>query len=523
MLRTLSLRTLYIMLLLNFLRIPIEIEAKTATLTILSFNDVCRISPDADGKGGCAGMYTLLEKERKKAKHHITTVNGDFLFPSILSTFDRGVHRIELMNALGVELVVLGNHEFDFGPEVLKERMAESKFQWLAANAFDTECQYFTGPKQTSLIDVDGIKVGFFGLITVETPLLSSTNRKVCFTPIAFTAKQMVNQLKADGADVIVALTHLFMDEDRQLASEVPGIDVILGGHDHEPFTYYDGKTFVHKSGQNAHFLSKINLVLDKDDATSQVKVFPSWEVIANRHSPQNGEIAAQIQGYEARFDEQAKQQIATVAAQLDSTAAKIRSQESTMGNLVADALRSACHADLAIISGGIIRGDRTYEPGSVLTLKDILSEIPFGNICYMVELSGEEILEALENGLVHIEGKAGRFPQVSGIEYAFDPNQPPGKRVTYVGINKLPLDRKVFYRVATVDYMYNGGDGYNSFKKGKLVIGSAHHIELVTSVVDHCRKLGHIDITIEDRIGCVEYSKSLDDKFLQQSGVILK
>ena len=176
--KTLSLRVFYIALFLNFLRIPIGAEAKTATLTILSFNDVCRISPDADGMGGYAGMYTLLEQERKKANHHITTVNGDFLFPSILSSFDKGVHRIELMNALRVDLVVLGNHEFDFGPEVVKERMAESTFQWLASNAFDTECKYFTGPKQTAIVDVDGVKVGFFGLITVETPLLSSTNRE---------------------------------------------------------------------------------------------------------------------------------------------------------------------------------------------------------------------------------------------------------------------------------------------------------------------------------------------------------
>lgn len=245
--------------------------------------------------------------------------------------------------------------------------------------------------------------------------------------------------------------------------------------------------------------------------------------MIANRHTPQHGEIAARIQGYEALFDEQAQQPVATIAAYLDSTTEKIRSQESTMGNLVADALRSACHADLAIISGGTIRGNRTYEPGSVLTFKDILSELPFGNICYMVELSGEEILEALENGLVHIEGKAGRFPQVSGIEYAFDLNQPPGRRVMYVGSDKLPLDRKAFYRVATVDYMYNGGDGYNSFKKGKLVIGSSHHIELVASVIEHCKKLGCIDMAIEDRIVSVAYSKALDDRFLQQSGVVLK
>lgn len=519
MMKWLNQRALVTFFLLIFCGIFQGAQAKTVNFTIFSFNDVYNISPDRDGRGGYAGLYTLLEKEREKVKHHVTTVNGDFLFPSILSAFDKAAHRIELLNDLGVDLVSLGNHEFDFGPEVVKERMAESKFQWLAANAFDTECRYFTGPKQTVIIDVEGVKIGFFGLITVETPLLSSTNRKVCFTPIAFTAKQMVQQLKKEGADVIVALTHLFIEDDRQLAVEVPEIDVILGGHDHEPFTWYDGKTFVHKSGQNANFLARINLLIEKDDETSRVKVFPSWKIIANHRISENPKIAAKIQGYEALFEEHAKQPVAMTTTLLDSNAGKVRSQETTVGNLIADALRFSCKADVAIISGGIIRGDRTYAPGTMITFKDILSELPFGNICYLVEITGEEILEALENGVSQIEGKAGRFSQVSGIEYAFDSNQIPGRRITYAGINGLPLDRKGLYRVATVDYMYNGGDGYNCFKKGKLLIGPLHRMELVTVVVDYLKKLGRINATVENRIKCVQCSKALDDNFFSQSG----
>lgn len=498
----------------------LRLGTRVAQLTILSFNDVYGICPDAEGRGGTAGVSTLLQRERKKTEHHITVVNGDFLFPSLFSTLDKGKHRIEMMDALGVDLVVLGNHEFDFGPEVLRERMSESKFCWLAANAFDTDCQYFTGPKQTEIIDVDGIKVGFFGLITVEAPLISSTNRKVCFTPVALTAKQMVDQLKAQGADIVVALTHLLMEEDRQLAIEVPGIDVILGGHDDELFTWYNGKTFVHKTGKNAHFLSKVNLVIEQDLETASVNVFPSWEMIANHRIPQDAGILARIQGYEALFDAQIEDPIAIVAGSLDSSTDKVRSQESTMGNLVADALRLSCNADLAIINGGILRGDRVYELGSVLTLRDILSELPFCNMCYMVEIAGEEILEALENGLLSLHGGSGRFPHISGIRYVFDPGQAPGKRVVSVEVQGVALDRKAFYRVATVDYMYHGGDGYNSFKKGKLLMGPVPHIELVASVVEHCRKLQKIDVPIEGRIVCIESHKTLDQVFLQQSGV---
>lgn len=499
------------------------IQAKTVTFTILSINDVYNIAPDNDGNGGYPGLHSLLEEERSKAKHHITTLNGDFLFPSMLSAFDKGAHRIELLNAIGVDLVVLGNHEFDFGPEVVKERMAESNFTWLAANVYGTDCQHFTGPNQTVLIDVDGVKIGFFGLMTVETPILSSTNRKICFTPIALTAKQMVQKLKKQGADVIVALTHLLMEEDKLLASEVPEIDVILGGHDLQPISWYDGKTFVHKAGQNAHFLARINLIIEKDDETSKVKVFPSWKMIANHHVSQHPATSAKVKVYESRFEEYAKSPISITDAILDSTASKIRCQETSMGNLIADALRFNCNADLAIINSGVMRGDRIYEPGTMITFKDILSELPFGNICFLVEITGEEILEALENGVSQIESKAGRFPQVSGIEYAFDLNLQPGKRVTYAGINGLALDRKSLYKVATVDYMYNGGDGYNSFKKGKLLIGSLHRMELVSSVVDYLKKLGRVTSMIEGRIVYLQSNKALDDRFLIQSGIINK
>ena len=109
--------------------------AQTATLTILSFNDVYEIIPDQNGRGGFAHMQTLLNRERASAAHHITTVNGDFLSPCLLSIFDKGAHRIELFNMLGIDVVALGNHEFDFGPDEVRKRIAESNFPWLAANA----------------------------------------------------------------------------------------------------------------------------------------------------------------------------------------------------------------------------------------------------------------------------------------------------------------------------------------------------------------------------------------------------
>lgn len=487
-------------------------EAKSVTFTILSFNDVYEIVPDKDGRGGFATMQTLLNQERATATHHVTTVNGDFLSPSILSIFDKGAHRIDLFNKLNVDMVVLGNHEFDFGPDEVKKRIEESNFPWLTANAFGVDGKPFTGDKQTLIYDIDGIKVGFFGLVTVETPELSSTEKKVCFSPLAFTARQMIQELKDQGADVIVALTHLLMAEDRQLAKEVPEIDVILGGHDHDPITWYDDKTFIHKSGQNAYYLARIDLIIEKEEGASSAKVFPSWKVIVNKGQEADADVAKVVANYQAVLDTMTSEALATTSVEINTLYSVVRTQESIIGNLVADALRYGCDADVAIISGGIIRGNKIYNVGSMITMKDLYSEMPFGNVNVVVELAGRDIWSALENGLSQYDGKAGRFPQVSGLKFIFDETRPVGSRLVDVTIHGHPLDLNHLYKVATVDYMFNGGDGYNMFKSGRLILSPLRLMPTVGTLAEYLRSTHNVTTVIEGRITSISSTTTLDD-----------
>ncbi|MES2200549.1 MAG: 5'-nucleotidase C-terminal domain-containing protein [Chlamydiota bacterium] len=486
--------------------------AETPVLTILTFNDVYEIVPDALGRGGFAEMQTLLNQERAKSKHHITTVNGDFLSPCILSTFDKGAHRIDLFNQMGVDLVVLGNHEFDFGPEVVTKRVRESNFPWLAANAIGLDGKPFTGDQQTFILDVDGIKVGFFGLVTVETPNLSATGKQVCFSPLVYTAKEMIADLKEQGADVIVALTHLHTKEDRWLAEELPEISVILGGHDHDPETYYNDKTFIHKSGQNAYYLARIDLILEKNEETNQVTVLPSWNVILNKNFPRDPKVAGVVDELQATLEKITGEPIGVMGMDCDTLYSNVRTRESKFANLVVDALKESCEADIGFISGGLIRGNKFYRPGMVLTLRSFLTELPFQNIAVMVEIAGSAILEALENGVSKAEKKAGRFPQVSGMQFCYDINEPPGKRVQEVFIGKDPLDLKKLYKVATVDYVLNGGDGYEMFKSGKILLSPLKEVALVDMVVTHVQKMTSVVSYLGDRILVRESSQSLDD-----------
>ncbi len=490
----------------------IGLIGQDAVLTILTFNDVYDIVPDALGRGGFAEMQTLLERERATAEHHITTVNGDFLSPCILSTFDKGAHRIDLFNRLGVDFVVLGNHEFDFGPDVVLKRVEESKFPWLAANAIGLDGKPFTGDKQSFIIDVDGIKVGIFGLITVETPNLSATGNKVCFTPLVYTAKESVAELKKQGAEVIIALTHLHTKEDRLLAEEVPEIAVVLGGHDHDPETFYNDKTFIHKSGQNAYYLGKIQLILQKDDLTGKVNVLPSWCVILNKNIEKDPEVGQVVDDLQATLERITAEPIGVMGMQCDTLYSNVRTRESKFGNLIADALNEFCEADIGFICGGLVRGNKLYQPGEVLTLRHFLTEMPFQNKAVMVEVSGSVIWDALENGVSKAEKKAGRFPQVSGMQFSYDINLPAGQRVREVWIGEEPLDLEKNYKVATVDYILNGGDGYGMFKSGKILLSPLKEVDLVGIVAEHIRKKDSIVSYLEDRISVKAISKKLDD-----------
>jgi len=402
-------------------------------------NDVYEITP-VQGKGGLAELMTLLRAERATATHHLTTVNGDFLSPSVMSSLVKGAQMVALFNTLGVDIVVFGNHEFDFGPEVTQQRMAESRFAWLGTNVLGPDGKPFGGALATMTRQVGTLTVGLFGMLTPETARLSSPGPTVTFAPVVPTAKTAVAALRQVGADVIIALTHLSIAEDRALAQQVPGISVILGGHEHDPITWYEGGTLIHKSGYDAHYLGRIDLTMEKKvtEKGAQVTVIPSWRMIANRGVTPDPDVATEVARYMATLDQELGQPLGQTQTALNSQTGEVRTRETTMGNLIADALREVLQADVALVNGGGIRGNRLYEAGTTLTRRDILQELPFGNPGVLVELSGADLLAVLENGVSQVENKAGRFPQVAGLAFSFNPKRPVGKRIVNVTVAGL-------------------------------------------------------------------------------------
>jgi len=477
--------------------------ATTVKVTFLHTNDVYEITP-VRGWGGFAPLMTLLKQERAANPNTLTTFGGDLISPSVMSGLTKGAQMVEMMNAVKTDLAVLGNHEFDFGDDVLKQRMAESKFPWLVTNVAGGDGKPFNGAPTLHVRDFGGIKFGFFGLLTPETHSLASPGKDTKFLPIIETANQAIKDLKAQGAEIIVALTHLKIDEDRDLVKKARGIHLVLGGHDHDPITFHEGDILIHKAGYDARFLAAIDLTVTRtpqQQGAPRYTIVPAWRMIANYNVAPDAEIAALVKKHTDKLDAELNVAVGKTATPLDSRRNEVRAVEAAIGNLIADAVREAVGGDVGLANGGGIRGDKTYEAGTTLTRKDVLTELPFGNKTVLLELSGADLKAAMEHSVGQVEQKQGRFMQISGMTLVYDPKQPAGSRVVEIKVGGQPLDARKMYKVATNEYVAAGGDGFEILKKGKSLIDESAAKLMATQVMEYIQAKGTVSPKVEGRI----------------------
>ncbi|MCY4451904.1 MAG: 5'-nucleotidase C-terminal domain-containing protein [Immundisolibacterales bacterium] len=498
-----TLRTSFMRLLAGaLLAVSAGVSAEPTTITFLHVNDVYEISPKR-GQGGFAPLMTLLARERAASSHTVTTFGGDLFSPSVMSGLTQGAQMVEMMNAIGTDIAVVGNHEYDFGPEVAARNFAASTFPWLGTNVRGADGMPAAGLVERRIFERGGFRIGFFGVITPETDVLSSPGGGIAFAPVVETARKAVEDLKADGAELIVALTHLGIAEDRELAATVEGIHLVLGGHDHVPIAFHEGGVPIFKAGYDAHYLGVVDLRVERVERRGRksLAVLPEWRLIATAGVAPDPDVQALVDKYEARLDEELGVVIGRTAVEIDSRRASVRSGETNLGNLIAEAMRRGVGAEIGLTNGGGIRGDRTYAQGTELTRKDILTELPFGNTVVLMELAGADLRAALENGVSRIEDGAGRFPQVAGLTFVYDPGAPAGSRVAEVQVGGAPLDPARAYTVATNDYMAGGGDGYASLGNGRQLIDASGATLMATMVMDYIEARGEVAPETDGRI----------------------
>ena len=499
------LRTVIVVLALSVLA-ALPARAEPMELTIVHVNDWDRMEAK-DGLGGAARIATVVKDERARAEAEgglvLVTYGGDLISPSLLSGLDRGAHMIVLANTLKLDAVTLGNHEFDFGTEVLIDRIRESAFPWLAGNISYKGQPGLPGTRQTLLVEKDGYKIGLLGLTTPDTPIVSSPGPDVAFEPMADAARRLAGELKQQGADLIIAMTHEVYTRDLATLRAVPAIDIVVGGHDHLGFAYHDGRQAVMKAGSQGDFVGVMKIAMDrvKGRGGERFTWRPNIELVSTAGLEEDPDMAAKVAAYVHKIDAALDTVIGETKVDLDTRRAAVRTQETAFGNLLADAMRGTLEADVALMNGGGIRGDKVYPAATRLTRKDILSELPFGNRTVKLALSGKALLAALEQGVSDVEKAAGRFPQISGMSFVYDAAAPAGSRVVEAKVGGQPIDPERPYTLASNDFTARGGDGYKMFAEAKVLVDPDAGPLIAQQLVDHIEKAGTVAPTVEGRI----------------------
>jgi 5'-nucleotidase len=441
-------------------------------VTLLQLNDVYQIAPvDQDARGGLGRVVSLKKAIQKESPNTLFLLAGDTISPSVESITYKGAQMIDAWNVAGLDYATFGNHEFDFGPDVLRERMKESKFVWLAANVIDKKTGKTFGDAAPYIIrEFEGVKVGIFGLVLPETKTTSRPGPDVDFQSPCEAARQMVKELHNRGVKSVVALTHLSMAEDKEVA-RCAKIDVIIGGHEHSLLESSSGGALILKMTSDARELGRIDLNISKD--TGAVESI-DWQIIeVTSKTPSDPGFAVINKKYGSLIKE-LSQVVGRTSVDLEARGGFGRRMETNLGDFISDAFRLATASDIGFSNGGIIRADEIIHPGP-LTKRDVLAILPFKNKVVKLEVTGELLKRVLEHGVARSaeDAEPGRFPQVSGLRFKFDASRPAGSRVTEVTVNGKPLGMKKKYTLATTDYVgINGGDGYAMLKEARVLIG---------------------------------------------------
>jgi 5'-nucleotidase/UDP-sugar diphosphatase len=403
--------------------------------------------------GGAAVLAGKIDRLRAERPSLLVSA-GDMIQGDNWTNQFQGGSTIELMNLLKFDVMTLGNHEFDFGQDILRRRMSEAAFPVLGANI-----EGLPGVKPYVILQCGGLRVGIIGIATEEIPITTHPHNVtgLKFLPVKTVTERYVQELR-NRADLLVVLSHTGYDEDRALAKAVSGIDVIVGGHSH---TRVDnppviGKTLVTQAGSYGMVLGVIDITM----RDGKVEALSGRLEEIRADAPEKSAAAAGIvdkhkKALGAKMDEPVGD--TTVALEAD----QIRKKETNLGNLITDIIKAATGAEIAVMNGG---GIRKSLPKGKITVGDIYSIVPFDNYLVSMKLTGKQLRGAIEHGLSALEANAGRFLQVSGLSYTFDPAAPVGSRVREVTVAGSPVNPDRQYVVATIDFLAAGGDGFTTF-----------------------------------------------------------
>ncbi|WP_407537014.1 bifunctional metallophosphatase/5'-nucleotidase [Cetobacterium somerae] len=487
-------------LLLSFLLISSLVVAQEKA-TLLYFNDSHVIYPVVDKhgeRGGVARAKTLVDSVKKENKNTIVLQGGDLGGGVLFGAVYHGFPMIEAFNKMPIDISNFGQHEFDFGVTEARNLVNKSKFQWISTNLKESSGKPFNNSKEYIVKKIGDFKVGFLGTTDgMETTIQTS---EIYQEDIIKSIEENLEKLKKEKVDFIVLLTQSEPELNIEILEKYPEINAVLAEEKSEKYnfvTYVGEKPIVSPQG-NMGSIVKIDIFKNKDG-----KIKQSLEFLPVDNSvPSDKEMLKLEEFYKEKLDRDLGTVIAKNNVKLDSGFGEnhhARYEESNVGNLIADAYKNHFNTEIAFMNGGGIRAN--IESGD-FRLRDAISILPFSNKVGAFKYSGKTIVEALEHGVSSVDKKAGRFLQVSGMEYSYNPKNEVGSRVSNVTINGKPIQLETIYTVALPLYIKNGGDGFQMLKNtmGAVEIDSEKNIDS-DIFIDYVKKIKVLNPKLEGRI----------------------
>lgn len=495
------------------------------SLRILHTNDHhAHLEPTKYGDrllGGIARRRTLIDQIRAENKTNqeplLLLDAGDIFQGTLYFNQYLGQADLDFYNALNYDASTIGNHEFDRGQQVLADFIAKAKFPIISANLdIAPESPLYGKVRPWHVLDMQGEKIGMFGLTTPDTAILAGVGDGVKFTDPIAAAKASVSALKQQGINKIVAITHIGFENDVTLARKVPDIDIIIGGHSHTSVGNIPNANhpypLVEKNGTKEPVLVVTDWEWGKYLGDLSVSFDRAGKLIAWAGKPHaidasikpNPEFADKLKAYAAPIETLRQKIIGKSLVVLDGDRVKLRTSETALGNLIADAILAKTKVDqvqVVLVNAG---GIRNGFPLGNITMGNVLEALPFGNTITRVELTGKQLTEALESGVSMVEQGEGRFPQVAGIRFVWDSKLPAGKRVTKVEVKDASgkfqlLNPNQVYKVATNNFLASGGDGYRVFAEGKNLLETGYLLS--DAIAEYISASSPLQIKIENRI----------------------
>src|SRR6185295_3032305 len=425
--------------------------------------------------GGMAGRAALIAQVRRETQSVLVVDSGDILIGTALSSFFRGEPDIKAMNLMGYHAMAAGNHEFDFGLDHLRTLQASAQFPFLCSNLagknIDLPCKPF------AVIRLNDLSIGLIGLVG-QTNFPDTFNRQVVALlelrdPIETAAHLALTLKQRDRVDLVIAVTHQGTEEDLELLTRVPEVDAIIGGHTEgfdglrtakssDPVeTEPEPGPVLVKTHRLGRTLGRLDLVLEKpQEAGSVMRVVRATarNLPITEATGADPAVAGLIQEYQSKLDSQTGTIIGRSLVTLDGDTTRIRSRETNLGNLLADLLRAQFGTEIALLNSGQIRDSI---PAGPVDIKRLLRVLPFNSPVVTLEISGNQLRQALENSASRLPEPHGRFLQISGLTVEYNLSAPSGQRVVDVQVGGRPVEPLRRYTVATDSFLADGGDGY--------------------------------------------------------------